>query len=88
MIILNGKGEARETTSFNLYNFFVLWIENVKLTSRRVEFSETASFICHLERIALHLRIEFRAVFRFSVMIMENITIDCNSCNIDKQNKI
>ncbi len=42
----------------------------MKLTSRRVEFSETASFICHFERIALHLRIEFRAVFRFSLIVI------------------
>ncbi len=49
-------------------------IENVKLTSRQVEFWETALFI-HLPPYCYCYAIEFTAVFTFYVMIKKKVTI-------------
>ncbi len=52
----------------------------MKLTSRRIEFWETALFIRHTERIAASPLLSSGQDFDFSVVIVENVTIVCHSC--------
>ncbi len=57
---------------------------NVKLTSRSLSSGKLFSSI--LGGSSCLSAIEFRAVFRFSVMTVKNVTIVCHSCYIENCN--